>query len=107
VIHPTADAQEPPITELELTRLDAWWRAANYLAVGMIYLRANPLLTEPLRHEHVKARLLGHWGSSPGQAFIWAHANLLIRRHQLEMIYLSGPGHGAPGVLGPTYLGKL
>ena len=104
VIHPTADAHEPPITELELTRLDAWWRAANYLAVGMIYLRANPLLTEPLRHEHVKARLLGHWGSSPGQAFIWAHANLLIRRHQLEMIYLSGPGHGAPGVLGPTYL---
>jgi xylulose-5-phosphate/fructose-6-phosphate phosphoketolase len=101
---PPADAHEPPITELELTRLDAWWRAANYLAVGMIYLRANPLLTEPLRHEHVKARLLGHWGSSPGQAFIWAHANMLILRHQLEMIYLSGLGHGAAGVLGPTYL---
>ncbi len=92
------------MTEQELLRLDAWWRAANYLAVGMIYLRANPLLREPLQPEHIKARLLGHWGSSPGQAFIWAHANRLIRRHQLEMIYLSGPGHGAPGVLGPTYL---
>ena len=88
----------------ELERMDAWWRAANYLAVGMIYLRANPLLAEPLRHEHIKARLLGHWGSSPGQAFIWTHANRLIRRHDLAMIYLSGPGHGAPGVLGPTYL---
>ena len=88
----------------ELERLDAWWRAANYLAVGMIYLRENPLLTEPLRPEHIKNRLLGHWGSSPGQAFIWAHANRVIRRHDLDMIYLSGPGHGAPGVLGPTYL---
>jgi len=92
------------VTEQELLQLDAWWRAANYLAVGMIYLRANPLLREPLLPEHIKARLLGHWGSSPGQAFIWAHANRLIRRHGLEMIYLSGPGHGAPGVLGPTYL---
>ena len=88
----------------ELEQLDAWWRAANYLAVGMIYLQDNPLLAEPLRPEHIKNRLLGHWGSSPGQAFIWAHANLLIRRHDLDMIYLSGPGHGAPGVLGPTYL---
>jgi len=88
----------------ELKRLDAWWRAANYLAVGMIYLRSNPLLGEPLQPEHIKARLLGHWGSSPGQAFIWAHANRVIRHHDLDMIYLSGPGHGAPGVLGPTYL---
>ena len=70
----------------------------------MIYLQDNPLLAEPLRPEHIKNRLLGHWGSSPGQAFIWAHANRVIRGHQLEMIYLSGPGHGAPGVLGPTYL---
>ncbi|MFZ9570245.1 MAG: phosphoketolase family protein [Vulcanococcus sp.] len=91
-----------PETDLDL--LDAWWRAANYLAVGMIYLQDNPLLAEPLRPEHIKNRLLGHWGSSPGQAFIWAHANRVIRRHDLEMIYLSGPGHGAPGVLGPTYL---
>jgi xylulose-5-phosphate/fructose-6-phosphate phosphoketolase len=93
-----------PLEALELQQLDAWWRAANYLAVGMIYLQANPLLREPLRHEHIKNRLLGHWGSSPGQAFIWAHANRLIRAHGLQMIYLSGPGHGAPGVLGPTYL---
>jgi xylulose-5-phosphate/fructose-6-phosphate phosphoketolase len=88
----------------DLSLIDAWWRAANYLAVGMIYLRANPLLREPLRPEHIKNRLLGHWGSSPGQSFLWAHANRVIRRNDLEMIYLSGPGHGAPGVLGPTYL---
>jgi xylulose-5-phosphate/fructose-6-phosphate phosphoketolase len=93
-----------PDHEQELQRIDAWWRAANYLAVGMIYLRDNPLLAEPLRFEHIKPRLLGHWGSSPGQAFIWAHANRVIRHHNLDMIYLSGPGHGAPGVLGPTYL---
>ena len=90
--------------EHELALTDAWWRAANYIAVGMIYLRENPLLREPLQAAHVKNRLLGHWGSSPGQAFIWAHANRVIRRHQLNMIYLSGPGHGAPGVLAPTYL---
>jgi xylulose-5-phosphate/fructose-6-phosphate phosphoketolase len=88
--------------DLELTH--RWWRAANYLAVGMIYLQANPLLREPLRPDHIKNRLLGHWGSSPGQSFIWAHANRMIRRHGLDMIYLSGPGHGAPGVLAPTYL---
>ncbi|MEB3167219.1 MAG: phosphoketolase family protein [Synechococcaceae cyanobacterium] len=84
--------------------LHAWWRAANYLAVGMIYLRDNPLLLEPLQPEHIKNRLLGHWGSTPGQSFIWAHANRLIRQRDLDMIYLSGPGHGAPGVLGPAYL---
>ena len=92
------------MTSAQLQLLDGWWRAANYLAVGMIYLQANPLLREPLRQEHIKNRLLGHWGSSPGQAFIWAHANRLIRAHDLSMIYLSGPGHGAPGVLAPTYL---
>ena len=92
------------MTSAQLQLLDGWWRAANYLAVGMIYLQANPLLREPLRPEHIKNRLLGHWGSSPGQAFIWAHANRVIRAHDLSMIYLSGPGHGAPGVLAPTYL---
>lgn len=92
------------MTSAQLQLLDGWWRAANYLAVGMIYLQANPLLREPLRPEHIKNRLLGHWGSSPGQAFIWAHANRLILAHDLNMIYLSGPGHGAPGVLAPTYL---
>ena len=93
-----------PLGEQELQQLHAWWRAANYLAVGMIYLQDNPLLREPLRPEHIKNRLLGHWGSSPGQSFIWTHANRLIRLHQLDMIYLSGPGHGAPGMLGPVYL---
>ena len=97
-------APAAPHDEQEIRQLDAWWRAANYLAVGMIYLRANPLLREPLRPEHIKARLLGHWGSSPGQAFLWTHANRVIRQRGLDMIYLSGPGHGAPGVLGPTYL---
>ncbi|UPM49350.1 phosphoketolase family protein [Synechococcus sp. A10-1-5-1] len=93
-----------PLPAEEFERLNAWWRAANYLAVGMIYLQDNPLLREPLKPEHIKNRLLGHWGSSPGQAFIWAHANRVIQRHGLNAIYLSGPGHGAPGVLGPTYL---
>ena len=93
-----------PLPAEEFERLNAWWRAANYLAVGMIYLQDNPLLREPLKPEHIKNRLLGHWGSSPGQAFIWAHTNRVIQRHGLNAIYLSGPGHGAPGVLGPTYL---
>jgi xylulose-5-phosphate/fructose-6-phosphate phosphoketolase len=97
-------AQSHEEMEHELTLIDAWWRAANYLAVGMIYLQDNPLLREPLQAAHIKNRLLGHWGSSPGQAFIWAHSNRVIRRHDLDMIYLSGPGHGAPGVLAPTYL---
>jgi xylulose-5-phosphate/fructose-6-phosphate phosphoketolase len=99
-----ASAISSPMAAEQLNQIDAWWRAANYLAVGMIHLQDNPLLSEPLRPEHIKNRLLGHWGSSPGQAFIWAHANRLIRERNLDMIYLSGPGHGAPGVLGPTYL---
>jgi len=92
------------LSEQELQQLDSWWRAANYLAVGMIYLKENPLLQEPLKPEHIKNRLLGHWGSSPGQSFIWTHANRVIREYNLNMIYLSGPGHGAPGMLGPVYL---
>ena len=101
-----ASSDQPPSEDLdqELALIDAWWRASNYLIVGMIYLQDNPLLREPLRPEQIKNRLLGHWGSSPGQSFIWAHANRMIRRHALDMIYLSGPGHGAPGVLAPTYL---
>lgn len=91
-------------TEKELQLLDAWWRAANYLAAGMIYLQANPLLREPLKTEHIKNRLLGHWGASPGLAFMYAHLNRLIVQHDLDAIFLAGPGHGAPGVLGPVYL---
>ena len=98
-----ADNLQAP-SDHELQRLDAYWRAANYLAVGMIYLQDNPLLREPLQPEHIKNRLLGHWGSSPGQAFIWTHANRLINTYDLDMIYMSGPGHGAPGARGPVYI---
>ena len=93
-----------PLGADELNKIDAFWRACKYLALGMIYLRANPLLREPLKAEHIKNRLLGHWGSSPGLAFIYIHLSRLIRKHDLEMIFLAGPGHGAPGVLGPVYL---
>ena len=83
---------------------DAYWRACNYLSLGMIYLLENPVLAEPLRPEHIKNRLLGHWGSSPGLSFIYVHLNRLIKKYDLDMIFLAGPGHGAPGVLGPAYL---
>ncbi len=88
----------------ELRRTNAYWHACNYLCAGMIYLRANPLLKEPLRPEHFKNRLLGHWGSDPGQTFTWVHLNRVIRKYDLDMIYLSGPGHGAPAVLANCYL---
>ncbi len=93
-----------PLTDVELGRLHAYWRACNYLAAGMIYLRDNPLLREPLRREHIKERLLGHWGSSPGLSFVYVHLNRLILKYDLDAIFLAGPGHGAPGVLGPAYL---
>ena len=88
----------------ELFKLNAYWRACNYLAAGMIYLQANPLLKEPLKPEHIKNRLLGHWGSSPGLSFVYIHLNRLINRYGLNAIFLAGPGHGAPGVLAPVYL---
>ncbi len=88
----------------EIELIDAYWRACNYLSLGMIYLRDNPLLREPLRPEHIKNRLLGHWGSDPGQSFIWVHLNRLIREHDLNVLYISGPGHGAPAVLANSYL---
>jgi xylulose-5-phosphate/fructose-6-phosphate phosphoketolase len=87
-----------------LRKTDAYWRACNYLALGMIYLQDNPLLREPLKPEHIKNRLLGHWGASPGLAFIYTHLNRLIKKFDASMIFLAGPGHGAPGVLGPVYL---
>ncbi len=87
-----------------LRRLDAWWRAANYLAVGQIYLLDNALLREPLRPEHVKPRLLGHWGTTPGQNFIYAHLNRVIAAHDLDMIYIAGPGHGGPALGANTWL---
>ena len=88
----------------DLALLDRWWRACNYLSVGMIYLTDNPLLREALKPEHVKHRLLGHWGASPALSFVWAHLNRVIRHDDLDVIFLAGPGHGAPGVLGPAYL---
>ncbi|MFZ5834996.1 MAG: phosphoketolase family protein [Pseudomonadota bacterium] len=88
----------------ELAAIDAYWRAANYLSVGQIYLLDNPLLREPLALEHIKPRLLGHWGTVPGLNFIYAHLNRIIRRDDLEMIYVTGPGHGAPGILANVYL---
>ena len=96
--------QPSALTGSELDLLDAWWRAANYLSVGQIYLMANPLLTEPLRPEHVKPRLLGHWGTTPGLNMIYAHLNRLIRNQDLNVIYIAGPGHGGPGVVASTYL---
>lgn len=88
----------------ELTQIDAWWRAANYLSVGQIYLFDNPLLKEPLQPEHVKPRLLGHWGTTPGLNFLYAHLNRIINKYDLEMIYVTGPGHGGPGLVANTYL---
>ena len=88
---------EGPLERKQLEQLHAWWRAANYLAVGQIYLLDNPLLREPLRPEHVKPRLLGHWGTTPGLNLVWAHANRLIREHDLDAVFVAGPGHGGPG----------
>jgi xylulose-5-phosphate/fructose-6-phosphate phosphoketolase len=84
--------------------MDAYWRAANYLSVGQIYLYENPLLREPLRPEHIKPRLLGHWGTTPGQNFVYVHLNRVIKKYDLDMIYMSGPGHGGPAVVGNVYL---
>ena len=93
-----------PLTDEEATAIHAFWRACNYLAVGMIYLQDNPLLREPLKPEHIKNRMLGHWGASPALSFIYTHLNRVIKLNDLDMIYMAGPGHGAPGVLGPVYL---
>src|SRR5690242_5606490 len=88
----------------DLDLLDRYWRAANYLSVGQIYLLDNPLLREPLRPEHIKPRLLGHWGTTPGLNFIYAHLNRAIRISDLNVIYICGPGHGGPGMVANTYL---
>ncbi len=93
-----------PLPPETLASLDRFWRACNYLAAGMIYLRDNPLLQEPLAPAHIKKRLLGHWGTSPALSFVYTHLNRVIREHDLDTIFLAGPGHGAPGVLAPLYL---
>src|SRR5262245_54989578 len=97
-------AAKQPLSNQELELINRYWQACNYLAVGMIYLRDNPLLREPLKPEQVKHRLLGHWGTSPALSFCWVHLNRMIVRHDLDVIFVAGPGHGAPGVLGPAYL---
>src|SRR5687767_5139824 len=100
--HEIADLARLP--DSELASLDAWWRANNYLTVGQIYLQDNPLLREPLRPEHIKPRLLGHWGTSPGLSLLYTHASRLIRETGQQMIYLAGPGHGGPTLVAAGYL---
>jgi xylulose-5-phosphate/fructose-6-phosphate phosphoketolase len=105
---PTGSAKsyesKQPLSEEELRKMHAYWRAANYLSVGQIYLYANPLLHESLKFEHIKPRLLGHWGTTPGLNFIYVHFNRLIKKHDLNVIYVTGPGHGGPGLVANTYL---
>jgi xylulose-5-phosphate/fructose-6-phosphate phosphoketolase len=101
----TLEANMPgPLSPDLLAKMDAYWRAANYLSVGQIYLKANPLLEEPLTLEHIKPRLLGHWGTTPGLNFIYVHLNRLIRQHDLNVLNITGPGHGGPGIIANTYL---
>ena len=98
------ETEHAPLTENLLSRIDAYWRAANYLSVGQIYLLDNPLLREPLQPKHIKARLLGHWGTTPGQNFIYAHLNRVIKDYDLDAIYIAGPGHGGPALVANVYL---
>src|SRR5262245_57775881 len=92
------------LSDNELRLIDAYWRAANYLAVGQIYLYDNPLLEKPLTKEHIKPRLLGHWGTTPGLNFLYVHLNRIIRKYELNMMYITGPGHGGPGLVANAYL---
>ncbi|HYU72925.1 MAG TPA: hypothetical protein VEL31_09615, partial [Ktedonobacteraceae bacterium] len=94
----------PNVDQAQLQLLHQYWNAANYLTVGQIYLQDNPLLREPLRPEHIKPRLLGHWGTSPGLNFIYVHLNRLIQHEDVSMIYLTGPGHGGPAIVANVYL---
>ncbi|HKH74542.1 MAG TPA: phosphoketolase family protein [Vicinamibacterales bacterium] len=100
----SAPVEQTVLPHDEIEAMHAYWRACNYLSVGMIYLQDNPLLAQPLKSEHVKHRLLGHWGASPALSFVWVHLNRMIVEHDLDVIFVAGPGHGAPGVLGPAYL---
>jgi xylulose-5-phosphate/fructose-6-phosphate phosphoketolase len=98
------DAAMATLTDRELVEIDAWWRAANYLTVGQIFLQANPLLREPLAPAHIKPRLLGHWGTSPGLSLVYAHLNRVIRSRDDRVLFLAGPGHGGPAVLANVWL---
>src|SRR5262249_47095092 len=100
--HPRNRTVATPLSADELRKMHAYWRAANYLSVGQIYLLDNPLLKVPLKKEHVKPRLLGHWGTTPGLNFLYVHVNRLIRKYDLDAIYVTGPGHGGPGLVANT-----
>ena len=100
----TMAMSDRPISPDLLARMDAYWRAANFLTVGQIYLQENPLLREPLRPEHIKPRLLGHWGTSPGLSLVYVHLNRAIRARDLDAIFLTGPGHGGPAIVANVYL---
>ena len=97
----------PTLRDEELKKMDAYWRAANYLSVGQIYLKDNPLLKRPLTAEDIKPRLLGHFGTTPGLNFVYVHLNRIIRNHHAEMMYVVGPGHGAPGIIANTGLSAV
>src|SRR5687767_15537632 len=101
---PATKTENKPLSADELHKIDGYWRATNYLSVGQIYLLDNPLLREPLTLAHIKPRLLGHWGTTPGLNFIYVHLNRVIRQHDLNMIYITGPGHGGPGIVANVYL---
>ncbi len=104
-VHDDATAKGQAVLDSDEVRLlDAYWRAANYLSVGQIYLYENPLLREPLTLAHVKPLVVSHWGTTPGQNFIYVHLNRAIRLHDLDMIYIAGPGHGGPALVANTYL---
>src|SRR5947209_11734363 len=104
MIETSVESKAAPLSAEELRKINAYWRAANYLSVGQTYLFDNPLLREPLKLEHIKPRLLGHWGTSPGLNFIYVHLNRIIKQHDLDMIYITGPGHGGPSLVANTYL---
>src|SRR5258707_2651621 len=101
---PPATPARGPLSAAQLERMHRYWSAANYLTIGQIYLKDNPLLRQPLTPEHIKPRLLGHWGTSPGLSFIYVHLNRIITEHDADMIYLAGPGHGGPALLANVYL---
>ena len=100
----TETAERGTLAAAQVRSIDAYWRAANYLSVGQIYLLDNPLLREPLRAEHIKPRLLGHWGTTPGLNLAYAHLNRCIRARDLDMLFIAGPGHGGPGMVANAYL---
>src|ERR1700722_7148792 len=101
---PPPEPASGPLSDELLDRMNRYWQAANYLTIGQIYLQDNPLLREPLRPEHIKPRLLGHWGTSPGLSFVYVHVNRLIRDADANVIFLTGPGHGGPAILANVYL---